>query len=95
MLERSPAPFRLGGLQGEATERRSWVLFTQISGFCTFVVQRNLEALVIDCSLLPSKPKATYFKHRDALLALEETARRYVEALAKIKATSNNVNFKS
>jgi hypothetical protein len=33
--------------------------------------------------LLPSKPKATYFKHRDALLALGETARRYVEALAK------------
>ena len=33
--------------------------------------------------LLRSKPKATYFKHRDALLALGETARRYVEALAK------------
>jgi len=33
--------------------------------------------------LLPSKPKATYFKHRDALLALGETARRYVQALAK------------
>lgn len=33
--------------------------------------------------LLPSKPKATYFKHRDALFALGETARRYVEALAK------------
>jgi hypothetical protein len=33
--------------------------------------------------LLPSKPKATYFKHRDALLALGETARRYIEALAK------------
>ncbi len=33
--------------------------------------------------LLPFKPKAAYFKHRDALLALGETARRYVEALAK------------
>jgi transposase len=33
--------------------------------------------------LLPSKPKATYFKHRNALFALGETARRYVEALAK------------
>jgi transposase len=33
--------------------------------------------------LLPSKPKATYFKNRDALLSLGETARRYVEALAK------------
>jgi len=33
--------------------------------------------------LLPSKPKATYFKHRDALFALGETARRYVEAMAK------------
>jgi hypothetical protein len=33
--------------------------------------------------LLRSKPKATYFKHRDALLALGDTARRYVEALAK------------
>jgi hypothetical protein len=33
--------------------------------------------------LLPRKPKATYFKHRDALLALGETARRYLEALAK------------
>jgi hypothetical protein len=33
--------------------------------------------------LLPSKPKAAYFKHRDALLVLGETARRYVEALAK------------
>jgi hypothetical protein len=33
--------------------------------------------------LFPSKSKATYFKHRDTLLALGETARRYVEALAK------------
>jgi len=33
--------------------------------------------------LLPSKPKATYFKNRDALLSLGETARRYVETLAK------------
>jgi hypothetical protein len=33
--------------------------------------------------LLSSKPHGAYFKHRDALLALGETAHRYVELLTK------------
>ncbi len=44
---------------------------------------QRIEDLSHYKGLFPSKPKATYFKHRDALLALGETARRYVEALAK------------
>jgi transposase len=33
--------------------------------------------------LLASRPKGAYFKHRDAILALGETAHRYVERLTK------------